>query len=153
MFTLHNGDCLEYMKTLAPASVDCVITDPPYILNNGNGSGGFLKKTSITHRLNFIESGFDSTAWFAEVKRVCKKVNCFIFCSNNQVAELLTLGDEYITTLLVWHKPNVPPFSNGTWLQDVEFIVHIRESGATFKGETKLKKKVVTLPKEVHARP
>jgi len=30
MFTLHNGDCLEYMKTLAPASVDCVITDPPY---------------------------------------------------------------------------------------------------------------------------
>jgi len=150
MFTLHNGDCLEYMKTLQPASVDCVITDPPYILNNGNGSGGFLKKTSITHRLNFIENGFDSAAWFAEVKRVSKKMNCFIFCSNNQVAELLEMGSEYITTLLVWHKPNVPPFSNGTWLQDVEFIVHIRESGATFKGETKLKKKVVTLPKEVH---
>ena len=150
MFTLHNGDCLEYMKTLQPASVDCVITDPPYILNNGNGSGGFLKKTSITHRLNFIENGFDSAAWFAEVKRVSKKMNCFIFCSNNQVAELLEMGSEYITTLLVWHKPNVPPFSNGTWLQDVEFIVHIRESGATFKGETKLKKKVVTLPKEIH---
>jgi site-specific DNA-methyltransferase (adenine-specific) len=30
MFSLHNGDCLEYMKSMQPASVDCVITDPPY---------------------------------------------------------------------------------------------------------------------------
>jgi DNA modification methylase len=30
MFTLHNGDCLEYMKTLQPASVDFVYADPPY---------------------------------------------------------------------------------------------------------------------------
>lgn len=149
-YKLHKGDCLAFMREMKDKSVDCIITDPPYILNNGNGSGGFLKNTSITHRLNFIEKGFDSSAWFTEAKRVLKKMNCFIFCSNNQVAELLNLGSEYITTLLVWHKPNVPPFSNGTWLQDVEFVVHIRESGATFKGETKLKKKVVTLPKEVH---
>lgn len=28
--TLHHGDCLEFMKTLDPSSVDAVITDPPY---------------------------------------------------------------------------------------------------------------------------
>ena len=28
--TLHQGDCLEFMKTLDPSSVDAVITDPPY---------------------------------------------------------------------------------------------------------------------------
>ena len=33
MFTLHNGDCLEYMKTLQPESVQAVITDPPYGIN------------------------------------------------------------------------------------------------------------------------
>lgn len=27
---LHLGDCLEVMKTLPDASIDCVITDPPY---------------------------------------------------------------------------------------------------------------------------
>lgn len=27
---LHLGDCLEYMRTLAPGSVNAVITDPPY---------------------------------------------------------------------------------------------------------------------------
>ena len=30
MFTLHNGDCLEYMKTLQDKSVSAIITDPPY---------------------------------------------------------------------------------------------------------------------------
>ena len=30
MFTLHNGDCLEYMKSLQPESIDCIVTDPPY---------------------------------------------------------------------------------------------------------------------------
>ena len=33
MCTLHNGDCLEYMKSLQPASVDCVFADPPYGTN------------------------------------------------------------------------------------------------------------------------
>jgi len=30
MFTLHNGDCLEYMKSLPDGAVEAVITDPPY---------------------------------------------------------------------------------------------------------------------------
>lgn len=30
MIQLHNGDCLEVMKTLPDGSVDAVITDPPY---------------------------------------------------------------------------------------------------------------------------
>lgn len=29
-YELHLGDCLEVMKTLPDASVDCVLTDPPY---------------------------------------------------------------------------------------------------------------------------
>lgn len=38
MFTLHNGDCLEYMKTLAPASVQACISDPPYGVSFVTGS-------------------------------------------------------------------------------------------------------------------
>lgn len=29
-YELHLGDCLDYLKTLEPGSVDAVITDPPY---------------------------------------------------------------------------------------------------------------------------
>jgi site-specific DNA-methyltransferase (adenine-specific) len=30
MITLHNGDCLEVMKLIPDASIDAIITDPPY---------------------------------------------------------------------------------------------------------------------------
>jgi DNA modification methylase len=30
MIELYQGDCIEYMRTLADGAVDCVITDPPY---------------------------------------------------------------------------------------------------------------------------
>jgi DNA modification methylase len=29
-WTLHEGDCLAWLKTLGPGSVDAVVTDPPY---------------------------------------------------------------------------------------------------------------------------
>jgi DNA modification methylase len=40
-FTLHHGDCLDVMRTLPDASVDAVVTDPPYGLS-------FMGKRGIT---------------------------------------------------------------------------------------------------------
>lgn len=37
--TIHHGDCLEIMATLPDASVDAIVTDPPYC------SGGFSEAT------------------------------------------------------------------------------------------------------------
>lgn len=33
LITLHHGDCLEVLTTLPEASVDAIVTDPPYALN------------------------------------------------------------------------------------------------------------------------
>lgn len=33
LITLHHGDCLEVLATLPEASVDAIVTDPPYALN------------------------------------------------------------------------------------------------------------------------
>jgi hypothetical protein len=30
MVTIHHGDCIEVMRTLADASIDAIVTDPPY---------------------------------------------------------------------------------------------------------------------------
>jgi len=32
-FTIHNGNCIEVMRTMADNSVDSIVTDPPYELN------------------------------------------------------------------------------------------------------------------------
>ena len=30
-YNIQQGDCLEFMRGLADCSVDCVVTDPPYL--------------------------------------------------------------------------------------------------------------------------
>lgn len=63
LVTLHLGDCLDVLPTLADASVDAVICDPPYELT-GSGRGGFMGQS------------WDSTgiAFNAEVWRQCRRV-------------------------------------------------------------------------------
>lgn len=54
---LYNEDCLIGMKRIPDASVDCVLTDPPYL---------YLKNQKL-------DRSFDEQAFFAEVKRILKK--------------------------------------------------------------------------------
>ena len=149
--TIHLGCCLELMKNIPDKSIDLIVTDPPYILKNGGSGKSCLKSINkISTGLIDIENGFDIESTLNQFKRICKKFNAFIFCSNKQVSSLMKWGENkgYYTTCLVWHKYNCTPFSNGVWSPDIEFIVHVREKGATFKGDAKLKNKVVTMPIE-----
>jgi site-specific DNA-methyltransferase (adenine-specific)/modification methylase len=40
-FKLHLGDCLEFIRTLKPGSVDAVVTDPPYGMKLDTNFQGF----------------------------------------------------------------------------------------------------------------
>lgn len=73
-YTLHLGDCLEYMKTLPDGSVDAVVTDPPY----GIGRDGMRESTSLHGgRKAYDFRGWDvespSEEVFAEMFRVSKE--------------------------------------------------------------------------------
>lgn len=61
LITVHHGDCLEVLATLPEASVDAIVTDPPYAL-------GFMGKTWDTH------SNFEDwcRTWATECLRVLK---------------------------------------------------------------------------------
>jgi site-specific DNA-methyltransferase (adenine-specific) len=56
---LYNGDCLEILATLPDNSIDFVLTDPPYQLNNWTNPMQWDKV-------------LDLTAIWAELNRVCK---------------------------------------------------------------------------------
>ena len=48
---LHQGDCLEWLRTLPDNSVDLAILDPPYILKSTTGGGHLaimLRSTTTT---------------------------------------------------------------------------------------------------------
>jgi len=160
----------DMLKKIANNSIDCIITDPPYIVDTkagGNvdyiGGGNRLSKLrcdskkyweeknlklKTKYNLEEMKNGFDIDFYLGEFERVLKKVNMFIFCSNKQISSLMKWGEdrEYITTLLYWTKTNPTPFANGVWRSDTEFIIHIREKGATFQGNAELKKKSYTSP-------
>jgi DNA (cytosine-5-)-methyltransferase len=140
---IYNADSYEFIKTMPDESVNLIITDPPYELVTGGNKGCFSHAIKFSSQ-DFIKicNGFDLSL-LDELKRVCKPFNAYIFCSNSQISKLMSWGEEngFMTTLLIWHKPNATPFANGTFKSDLEFIVAMKEKGATFQGDTRLKSK------------
>ncbi|MGS1024196.1 DNA methyltransferase [Burkholderia glumae] len=77
MSLLYNGDCLVAMPQLAPESVDCVVTDPPYLVNFRDRSG-----RSIAN--DVTDEWLDPA--FAEIYRVLKPDTvCVSFYGWNKV--------------------------------------------------------------------
>lgn len=152
---LYKGNCVEIMKSLPNNSIDLIVTDPPYELENhgGGGKSGFAanrKLNIINNHIDFISQGFDYDTVFSEFLRICKIPNILVFCSNDQVSKTMSWFENkgLRATLLVWHKTNACPLCNGKHISDVEFIVYVRGKGACFNTGTSLrhKSKVFTSP-------
>lgn len=45
--SILNGDCLELMKEISDGSIDCIITDPPYELDNHGGGNTELAQRDL----------------------------------------------------------------------------------------------------------
>jgi site-specific DNA-methyltransferase (adenine-specific) len=90
--TLHQGDCLEYLKTLEPGSVDAVVTDPPYNV-------GFAYNSTYDNRHDYAEW---CAAWFADLKRVCNGPIA-ISVGQSNLSLWATLAPP--TWWLAWWKP------------------------------------------------
>ena len=145
---IYNADCLEFMRSMPGNCVDLVVTDPPYEIAIKGERGGLGKRPVYENGdLDKIANGFDIEAIFEEIKRISKKLNLFCFCSNSQLSKIMAWGEAngYYTTCLIWHKYNSTPFANGVWRQDAEFCVHIREKGAVFQGDARLKCKITKI--------
>lgn len=133
------GDSLEIIKQLPDKCIDLILTDPPYELNihGGSGMGAFCDKKLIkTKHIDFMVHGFDYGTYFSEFIRICKKVNLYIFCSNQQISKIMNWFESrgYLVNLLVWYKTNAVPLVNNKYHSNAEYIVCVRESGGTFNN-------------------
>lgn len=150
---LYLGDCLEVLPTLEAGSVDAVVTDPPYELKTASGNKGCFAKSYAkvtSQELQAISDGFEVESAFDEYARILRTISVFVFCSNSQIARIMTTAyrRDWNPTLLVWHKYNSVPFCHGTWRQDAEFCIHIKRAGAPMNGNAEVKSKVKRLPME-----
>ena len=144
------GDCLEVMRELPDASIDCVITDPPYQLSQ------FMHKRNTNlkamRKNSFAYAGWDNMKYedwretmrtfLNQCSRTIKRRGALIiFMSVLKVAEMERLATEagfYYKTTGVWHKTNPMPrnmnihFVNSTesWM----YLINKGTSG-TFNNE------------------
>lgn len=136
--TLVNADCFDVFPLIADKSVDAVIIDPPYELDNhGGGKTDFAQRKLVKDlHIDFISNGFEMEKVFTEIERVSKTMNMVCFCSNKQVSKIMNYWEQkkYSVTLLVWQKSNPVPFGNGKYISDLEFMVYVRGKNAIFNN-------------------
>lgn len=130
---IYCEDSYKAIKKIPDKSVDCIYTDIPYLYESG-GKGTSPLGQRIA-RLNYeeitdIRKGIDLQI-INEMIRVMKHINIFIWCSRQQIFDILKIFEPYDCSydILVWCKTNPTPQTNNTWLSDVEYCLYFREKG------------------------
>jgi len=117
MFTLHNGDCLEYIKALQSESIDCTITDPPY--DERTHSGG-VHYTAV-EQIGNDDVGIDDFAPLLDPAMLAKeflrisKRWCLAFCTFESMKQWRDVAWEQKAWVRsgVWDRVNVTPQFTG----------------------------------------
>lgn len=136
---IYLGDCYELIKQISDKSVDCIYTDIPYLYDKGGCSGSEIAlRMAKIHKgeIKDIVNGIDY-AIFNEFVRVMKKVNCFIWCSKEQILPILNWWHENTNAtynILTWNKTNPSPMCNGNWLPDIEYCLYFNRQSKLNDG-------------------
>ena len=163
---IYNEDCLQGMRRMRAGCVDLCVADPPYSFKATTGGGAFGSKSEdgskgrAYHAELFPMSQGFTVDWLDEACRLCKVPNLYVFCSKDQLPELLdyAVKRKLNYDLLTWHKPNPVPTCSNKYLSDTEYIVFMRGKGARVYGtyETKHKywvQQVNTADKRLYGHP
>ena len=146
---IYNEDCLEGMRRLPDGCVDLCISDPPYEFKATKGGGAFGSKSedgtkgrAYHAELSPFSAGFQNDV-LDEMCRLCRIPNIYVFCSKDQLPQLLTFATARHLNfdLLCWHKPNPVPTCSNKYLSDTEYIVFMRGKGAKVFGSYETKRK------------
>lgn len=149
--TVHLGDALAWLQTLDTASVDAVITDPPY------SSGGMMRadRATTSTRAKYADAGtqhadfsgdnrdqrawgYWMTLWLGEALRVTKPGGVLaMFCDWRQMptaSDAIQSGGWVWRGLVPWIKPDSRP-QQGRFTQNAEFIAWSSNGPMAMGGE------------------
>jgi site-specific DNA-methyltransferase (adenine-specific) len=113
---IYTGDALEVLRTLPDASIDCVITSPPYWGLRDYGVAGQIGQEDTPDA--YIAQLLDV---FNEVYRVLKSSGtCFVSLGDTYSEKSLTMtpyrfacrmimAGWVLRNIVIWHKPNQMP--------------------------------------------
>lgn len=149
---IYNEDCYKAIKDIPDKSIDCIYVDIPYIIQSGGASESPLSQRAKRLRnidLKDIKDGIDYSI-FDEFDRIMKNINIFIWCSKEQIVDILNYWinkrNKINFEILTWNKDNPTPLCNNTWLPDIEYCLYFRESGVKLNDGYENKSKWYSSP-------
>lgn len=115
-------------------SVDLIVTDPPYLMQNiheykGNELGKHIIKYQRPLQEKNLTEGYDIRI-LDEIFRVMKAPNIYIWCNIAQVPmyiKYFVLEKKCRMDILIWNKTNPMPLCNNKWLSDKEYCLYFRK--------------------------
>ena len=145
--SLHNGDCLEVMKTIPDKSVDLIICDLPYGCLTSDRKGkrvGELKDPNnpnsnivIVNKPCSWDVKIDLEAFWKQVKRIRKSDHSptIHFCTTKFGNELINSNPDEFRYDLVWDKQRGVSFlsANKMPMRSHEMIYLFSKAGAFYE--------------------
>jgi len=132
---LSNGNSSGLIKTVESASIDLILTDPPYNLSpysTGNIKAPWRKEIN-NDLAEWDNLAFNPADWVDEFRRILKPTgNIFAFTSYNMLGKWHEAFDPVFDTFqfVVWHKTNpVPKLRRAGFLNSCELIVALWNKG------------------------
>lgn len=137
-YRLHHGDCLDVMRSMAPASVDAVVTDPPYGISvKGAVSVGPTGSRNMDFFDNDTRDG--PMAGLREALRLLRRPGSFFaFCGHGQFGPIVSLleSEGMTTRPFAWVKScPVPAAPYMRWTSGFEIAVYAFDAGSYFRDE------------------
>lgn len=141
---IYNTDCYEGLAMIPDKSIDCVVTDPPYLFDNGhymssstNGKRTILKNSCVSAGNDvwkrMSEFGQDEIYKLLDIMLTKMKVcNMYICCSETQVPIYGIWAREHDLhiNILVWEKP-LSIINKNRFSTNAEYIVRIYDFGTS----------------------
>lgn len=144
--SIYCGDAREVLPALASASVDLILTDPPYNVSERNGRDGTtvgqLKRKDGSARkiwkdFGAWDRGWDAAPFLSEARRLLRPGGSLIaFTSEFLIADYLASGLNH-RALIYWRKTNPTPAFRQLYVRAVEMAVWQANgaSGWVFNGD------------------
>jgi len=137
-YKLHFGASYKLVKQIPTASIDLIVTDPPYNLSAySTGNIRLSWRKDINNDVaDWDKVEFKPADWVEEFNRILKPTgNIFGFTSYNLVGKWHEAFDPEFDTFqyVVWHKTNpVPKVLRAGFLNSCELIVCMWNKGHTW---------------------
>lgn len=108
--TLYCGDALDLLGEIAAGSVDCVVTDPPYVIGAVSAGNLASKSGGWTDMMN--SAGWFAT-WYRQVDRLLRHTgSLWSFCNWRTLPVVMRAASDArlpVTSLMVWDKEWIGP--------------------------------------------